>query len=507
MLTALICIPLMSKASSQSRLSTRSNNSDKLPARLTARSYTEFDKFPGRLIDGRYEYPTLYTEDMSGRIRHWKIIIRAISAQAPQITDVNWNPASNAAQCTEILPAHITGAELPQGFQVETYVETGLVDGQSTRHAPQRYVAGVNIGKKNYRTPLQKALIDTRDAFIKRQETGGRLTAEEAKQSAKPLNTNATDNDLTDQNCPPLIRYYPMLAHNYKDSKSYAKWPAYIQPKLDGVRCVTCVTGPGDDCEVVHYSRKLNDFTSIPHIARILKPYLQDLYDQDQGQSIYLDGELYEHGVALQEITGQVRQQDPSKVTRLLTYHIYDCFYPLELDTPYKTRLAQLEILREAVDRNPEDATYVKFVPTRLVSDEAAAQIAFKEFTAASYEGAMLRNMCGVYLADPNRSSTRSRDLLKMKFKETAEFKIVGFTEGKGRDAGAILWQLETKKGERFTCTPKNADLAERRELYAKCLRDFQTTYLGRQMTVEYESLSNRGVPLRGKAVNVRDYE
>lgn len=471
-----------------------------------SRQYTQFDKFPGQIVNGRYEYPVLYTKDTAGRIRSWALIIRAIKCTAPNPTDVGWDPAANQSKCMAIEPAHIIGEELLTGYCVEAYVETGLVDGQITRHAPTRYEQGVNIGKKNYRTALQKALIDTRDSFIKRQETGGRFTVEEARDTQSTVQNAPTNTQLS--TCLTTTRYFPMLAHNYKDSKKYAQWPAFIQPKLDGVRCITFIEGPGDECSVISYSRKLNDFTSIPHIAAILKPYLQDLYDVQNGQSIYLDGEVYEHGTALQDITGQVRQQDPNKVTALLSYYLYDCFYPLELNTPCDTRLTQLNILREALEVNPEHSKYVKFVPTEVVANEVEAQAAFRRFTDAGYEGAMLRNSRGPYLADPARvTTTRSRDLLKMKFKDTAEFKIMGFVEGKGRDSGAIIWQLETAAGVQFNCTPKDMTIEARRVLYKECLRNFQTTYLGRQMTVEYEALSNKGVPLRAKAVSVRDYE
>lgn len=475
---------------------------------MATRQYTNFTDFPGQIVGYTYQYPILYTIDERQRIRTWQAIIRAVPCDAAQHTAVNWDPAELAGQLCQITAAHLAGEELPNGYCVETYIETGILDGQLTRHCPTRYATGVNQGRKNYRTALQKAMIDTRDAYIKRQEAGGRQSIEQAWDTVRPFAVQPVKQLCpTAGMCPIAQRYYPMLAHKYTESKKYVKWPAYIQPKLDGVRCIVYVDGP-NDTDVVHaYSRKLNEFPAVPHITARLKPYLQDLFDQENCQSIYLDGEIYEHGAALQDITGQVRQHDAQNVEHLMQYHIYDCFYPLELDTPYVNRAAQLDVLRDAVQNHANDALYIKFVPRQLVANEEEAMRAFHTMVADGYEGAMLRNAAGVYLADPARSSTRSRDLLKIKAKETEEFKIVGFAAGKGRDAGAIIWILETAAGERFNCTPKESSLEERRRLYQEALRDFTTTYMGRMMTVEYETLSNRGVPLRAKAVGIRDYE
>ena len=59
----------------------------------------------------------------------------------------------------------------------------------------------------------------------------------------------------------------PMLAHKYNPDK--ADYPAYIQPKLDGVRCVFTRDGA--------YSRTGKEFKNVDHIKKALKKQQYDI--------------------------------------------------------------------------------------------------------------------------------------------------------------------------------------------------------------------------------------
>ena len=73
----------------------------------------------------------------------------------------------------------------------------------------------------------------------------------------------------------------PMLAHKYNPDKAY--YPAYIQPKLDGVRCVFTKDGA--------YSRTGKEFKNVDHIKKDLKVVF------NRYPNLILDGELYNHGL------------------------------------------------------------------------------------------------------------------------------------------------------------------------------------------------------------------
>ena len=85
------------------------------------------------------------------------------------------------------------------------------------------------------------------------------------------------------------MRKKPMLA--YAASKKpidYTK-PVFIQPKLDGVRCVIQSECHGASWMVKAYSRTGKEWKNIDHILKQLKPFFKKY------PKVILDGELYNH--------------------------------------------------------------------------------------------------------------------------------------------------------------------------------------------------------------------
>ena len=107
----------------------------------------------------------------------------------------------------------------------------------------------------------------------------------------------------------------PMLAHKYNPDK--ADYPAYIQPKLDGVRCVFTENGA--------YSRTGKEFKNVDHLKQALKPFFA------KNPTAILDGELYNHELKddFEKIISLVRKTKPTEEHRqeaaeLIQYHVYD---------------------------------------------------------------------------------------------------------------------------------------------------------------------------------------
>ena len=78
-----------------------------------------------------------------------------------------------------------------------------------------------------------------------------------------------------------MINYKPMLAHKFDNNRVDWSQPVYIQPKLDGVRCLFTKDGA--------YSRTGKKFMNLAHIELALIPFFK------QNPDIVLDGELYNH--------------------------------------------------------------------------------------------------------------------------------------------------------------------------------------------------------------------
>jgi ATP-dependent DNA ligase len=205
----------------------------------------------------------------------------------------------------------------------------------------------------------------------------------------------------------------------------------------------------------------------------------------------------------LQDISGESRNEETSEESGN-EYHLYDCFYLPTLNSwTFETRLEQLNVFKQAIEADPKAKKYIKITPTILAPDPETVQSLFEQFTNEGYEGIMIRNKQGLYLSSP---ISRSNDLVKMKAKETDEFEIVGFTEGlRGKDKGALIWQVKTSEGKVFNVTPKDMTQEQRKEKFQEFKKSFK--FKGHMLTVEYESLSKDKIPQRAKAVAIRDYE
>lgn len=150
------------------------------------------------------------------------------------------------------------------------------------------------------------------------------------------------------------------------------------------------------------------------------------------------------------------------------------------------------------------------FVPTLEVKTKAELLCLYYAAVHQKFEGLMVRNANGVY-ATSNESKTsknRSSDLQKLKPWYDEEFEISGFTNGKGRNHGAIIWICKTANGYEFNCDPKNMTIKDRKTLYAELKNSpdkFNNEYKGLMMTIQYEEKNNdSGIPQRAKALGIR---
>ncbi len=453
------------------------------------KSFTNFKNFDGKInkTNNTYEFPTVTKQDTKQNTRFWKVYVRLIKTNTPDIDVIDWNLLTE-----NVVPIEesyfIEASKISDGIKAELWTEHGILDGKITRSVPTYITVPKNIGKSNERNVFQCALIHARSLMDKQIQKGSSTTQG---------NLNNIKRDM----------YYPMLAKKYTDEESSIKFPAYIQPKLDGIRCVCFLKKPNSSYEsVVLYSRTLKQFNAFDYLKKLLYPILNKFYDNDNKESLYLDGELYVHGKRLQDISGHSRRDETTNVEERNEYHIYDCFYPSNLSMKFSDRH---ELLVKVLDKLDEETSkYVKLTPTEKVENSDDANKFYDKYKNEKYEGAMLRNSDGDYKAslETNDSRLRSKDLLKMKPTFTDEYKVIGFTEGsRGKDKGSIIWICETPDGEQFNATPKNMTNNERKELYLDALKNFITAYKDRMITIEYQDLSTAGVPLRAKAVTFRD--
>ena len=116
------------------------------------------------------------------------------------------------------------------------------------------------------------------------------------------------------------MRKKPMLAYPVSDKPINYNEPIFMQPKLDGVRCVIQanvkrhILHPSlNDVSVVAYSRTGKEWKNIHHILEQLKPFFQKY------PNVILDGELYNHDLRddFETIISLVRRQKPDDIDML----------------------------------------------------------------------------------------------------------------------------------------------------------------------------------------------
>ena len=225
----------------------------------------------------------------------------------------------------------------------------------------------------------------------------------------------------------------PMLAHMYNPDK--AIFPCYIQPKLDGVRCIITRQGA--------FSRTGKEFKNIEHIKSALEINFFDRFPD-----VVLDGELYNHDLRndFEKIISLVRKTKPTdddrlEAARLTQFHCYDII-PQNEDNTYEFRKGFLHW-----DLPQSDC--IKLIKTEYAKSDKAAVKLHKTNLKAGYEGSMYRSIDGYY------KGTRSWDLMKFKDFSDAEAYIIGYEEGKGKREGTLgKFLMQDDEGIQFGCPP-----------------------------------------------------
>ena len=274
-----------------------------------------------------------------------------------------------------------------------------------------------------------------------------------------------------------------MLAHKYNEDK--ADYPAFIQPKLDGVRCLFTAKGA--------FSRANNRFMNVEHIEQALKPFFA------KNPTAVLDGELYNHGLKddFEKIISLVKKKKPTDEDRLeaaemVEYHVYDVA-SMKIGG-YATRLNYLNS-----DVFKGFATWpIMQVDTQVAHDFDDATRFHAKNLKLGYEGSIYRSWSGKY------KGTRSWDLMKFKDFHDDEATIIGYELGKGKREGTLgKFIMQDDEGVEFGCPPgKGYDYKD----LANMLNNI-TDYIGERATFTYFQRTQAGSYRHPHYKCLRNYE
>ena len=365
-------------------------------------------------------WPTLYSKGSKGEIRVWDISVEG----------------------NNVIISH------------------GVKGGKIVTKVTQSY--GKNRGKKNETSDHTQALADAQSKFDKQLKRGYYLTEKEAIESI----------DMT-----------PMLLHKWEDHSNKISYPAYIQLKVDGIRCYV-----GKDLNA--WSRAREPYTLPKHIQIDLEA-LKDF----MGEAWYgLDGEVYEKnpsqgGLTLQEIVSAFRKENEN--TSRLKYWIFDVPKPNE---PFSSRVERLNYISSICEQNNLESLAV--VPHFQVLSKECVLETYNTFVEVGEEGAVVRNSRGVY-----EWGGRSYDALKIKERTMTEARVEGFEVDRNNES---VLHLALESGILFKAKALKA--AEINGLSLRSVEGAEAA-VGLFVEVEYENITLDGKPGKPVVHRIRDVD
>ena len=284
--------------------------------------------------------------------------------------------------------------------------------------------------------------------------------------------------------------FKPMLAHKFDNKRVDWSKPVFIQPKLDGIRCIMTADG----C----YSRNGKKFMNVQHLYT---KAIKDLFKVNP--LLVIDGELYNHDLIdnFEKIVSLVRKQKPTsddrkEARKLIQYHVYDFVmaYKGKLDliesdmNRYEKRMHQL-VCSDMYGK------HIRYVHAQRVANFDTAKKLHIKYKSQGYEGSMLR------LDGPYKCG-RSYDLMKFKDFSDTEAKIVSWVEGKGKRRGTIgKFIAVDSDGVRF-----GMPVMDKFEYLKKNFKAMQD-WVGKTATFTYFERTRAGSYRHPLFKAIRDYE
>ncbi len=371
----------------------------------------------------------------------------------------------------------------------EIIKETGQWTGKKTVHTES-----VPVGKQK-RTPLEQAL-NQAESDWKRKHDEGYKTRQDLKIDIsgdlmhysidhvkyKTL-TEALDAALPEFNTDASGNLKPMKAPTapWKAGNKKNKYPARLEAKLDGCRTLCTITKD----EVKFTSSAGKPFDTLTHLEAVLGTARDNGQFDDMDFPLVLDGEIYSHGMTLEEVNEAVKKERPS--TYALEFWLFDL--PL-LEEEQHIRSAKLGVIKTRISHSQ-----IKLPEYTTVNNDEEVKAFHDRMTQAGFEGAMLKQFDGTY-----QPGQRSSFWQKVKMFDDTEFAFKNFEFGQRvvEDLIAVCW-VEVD-GEMIEFRAKmNGDLASKERLYKR--NDLE----GMSLTVTHFGYTKYGIPNLPKGKSFRE--
>jgi DNA ligase-1 len=378
-----------------------------------------------------------------------------------------WLYKKNSTGAIQDWMISVEGSEI-----ITTY---GLVGGKhQTAHVVIE--VGKALGKRNATTSETQALAEAEATWVKKTKKGYVESIIDAKAG---IVADVIEGGVN-----------PMLAHVFEEQSDKISYPALVQPKLDGNRCIAVCNSNSD---ITLWTRTRKPINSVPHVIVAIEKML---HAGKVKMPIIFDGELfnYDYRNKFEELQSFIRSDEPKPGHEVVQYWIYDVADANLKNQERRVLLDGLLHHRGVINMpGAYDNATIQIVATIEVGSEAMAVAARDMFIAQGYEGAMIRNMQAKY------EFKRSVNLQKMKKMQDAEFLIVGVEKGRGKMADCAIFVCKAANGDIFNCKMEGA-LENLKKYLEK-----PELYIGKYLTVRFQSLSNYGIPRFPVGLRIRE--
>lgn len=298
-----------------------------------------------------------------------------------------------------------------------------------------------------------------------------------------------------------------MKGYRYEDKKNVI-WPAYIQPKLHGIRML-CFD---DGRDIIMSSYQNTKYNHLSHINNELRDFFSYL-----PRYAMLDGELYNHTMNFGTITSIVKtSKKVHPQLAQLQYHIFDIAYKDAQGAPFEDRY---ELLVNAFRKYIQDRSTIysetdinvipqtfTIVACQMAQSEQQMINIHKTFVAQGYEGSVIKKIS--HGAAPNTNEYKHSlykpgkcvNILKYKDFYDEEATIIALKENN-------MFEVQDNKGRIFLISSRIVS---------------QPNFIGKQITYRYhknqipttddlnnlDNLDNlNDLPENPVAIAIRDYE
>lgn len=296
---------------------------------------------------------------------------------------------------------------------------------------------------------------------------------------------------------------------------------AYIQPKLDGIRCLVIYDSVSD--KIVLLSREGKQFVWLNHLRQAAYQVLKVMHEK--GKHLILDCEIYapqiqgkleikktgktkkieyfeseeylDKDAKFQFISGAVKTARtlPHLLEGQLQLHVFDIIDLENLSLNQEQRFIKRDKLFECMTLLDKEITKnFEKVETLIIHSEKDIEPIHNTYLEQGYEGVVLRAKDLKY-----QFGVRSNYIRKHKNFVDAEFEVVGINYDAGTGVEQFTWKCRDVDGTIFKAKPLGNK--EMKEFWFENYKDF----VGKQLTVRYQDRSAEGVPRFPRGIAFRE--